>query len=96
MRRAIAAIVVVVGLLSIGAGVDRYFHARVQQEHDQAARDRHWNQVQHEATQRRILPGEERPVPAKIDGWTGIVGLIGMGIALSVAGGIASVRCRKG
>lgn len=92
MRRVISVVIVLVGLLLWGAGILRYFAARDQQVRDQEARDRHWKMVQHEAAQRRILPGEERPVPAELPGLTGILGLIGTGVIVSIGGFVVLVK----
>ena len=86
MCRALFAAFVVIGVALIGAGIVRYSEARRQQERDQAALDRHWNEVQREAAQNRILPGEERPQPARMAGMGIVITLTSSGAALFLGG----------
>ena len=94
MQRVLFPAFVVMGALLIGAGIVQYSEARRQQDRDQAELDRHWNEVQREAAQKRILPGEERPQPARIAGMGIVMALTGSGAALLLGGVIGLFSSR--
>jgi hypothetical protein len=83
------------GLLLIGAGTLLFVAARDRQDREQRARERHWNKVQQEAYQRRILPGEERPAPAELESRFGIIGLVGAGVVVSIGGIVLLLKSQR-